>query len=368
MKHFDYTDEMISEREIMVAMPSMVVGVGVLSLPRYLAVGTSASDGVVSLVIGGIIAILLTWLVAKLAAGYPHQTFISYASLIATKPVAIVLTLVFAIISALIAAIQVREIADISKHYLFDRTPVEAIALVFLLVVIYAVSGSRAGLFRLNMLFFPIVFFIAILVLLFNLRWFEMGNLLPAFKTSFSGYVKGVGTSVTSLIGFGILWVYMVLVKQPKKAPKMAVIGMTIPIVFYVFLFIICIGVFGNSVTTNLLYPTIELAKVVELPGEFFERFESIFFVIWIMAIFNTAALGLDAAVFALTSIFKKIKKRTIIFMLSPVVYLIAMFPQEFTQVATFERTVSYSAVSFTIFVIILLSVLAKLRSVKRVD
>lgn len=367
MKRFDYADDMISEREIMIAMPSMVIGAGIIILPRNLAAETAGADGVVSLVIGGIIATFIAWLVAKLAAGFPHQTFISYASLIATKPVAIVLTFIFSLIAFLIAAIEVREIADVSKQYLFDRTPVEVIALTFLLVVVYAVSGSRAGLLRLNMMFLPIILFIATIVLVFNLKWFDMRHLQPMFQTSFKGYMHGVGTSVTSYIGFGILWFYMALVKQPKKAPKKAVIGMMIPIAFYIFLFVVCIAAFGNHMTSNLIYPTVELAKTTELPGEFFERFELVFFVIWIMAIFNTAAMGFDIAVFALTSIFKNIKKLTVVLILSPVIYLCAMYPQEPTGVSTLEKIISYSAVFYTIFVILFLTVIAKIRGVKRV-
>lgn len=368
VKHFEYADEWISEKEIMIAVPSMVIGTGVLTLPKDLAAETMAADGWVSIVIGGILAIMLTWVIAKLAVSFPHQTFMTYASKIVTRPVATILTFIFAVFALHIAAFQVRQIADISKQYLFERTPVEVIALSFFLVVIYAVSGSRVGLFRLNTMFLPLILIIASVVLLFNFRGFKIENLLPIFQTDLSGYAKGIGTSITSYMGFGILWFYISLVKQPKKVPKMAMIGMGIPVGLYALLFIIGIGVFGNAVTSNLLYPTVELAKEVQLPGEFFERFESLFFVIWIMAIFNTTAMALDIAVFAMTSILKKMSKMKIIFILSPIVYAIAMLPQDFTDVARFGAILGYTAVSYTVCVAILLIVLAKIRGVKRVD
>lgn len=365
MKRFEYADELISEREIMIAVPSIVIGVGVLTFPKSLASVTAAGDGWISILVGGVIAILITWLIAKMAANFPRQSFLSYASRIVTKPVAIVLTLLFAFISLQIVAYQIRGIADISKQYLFNRTPVEVLALTFLLVVVYAVSGSRAGLFRLNMMFFPIILSILLALTLLSMNEWDWHHLFPMFETSFTGYVKGIGTASTSYIGFGILWFYVALVKQPKKVPKYAAIGMCIPVALYILIYLVCIIVFGNIVTQNLIFPTVELAKGVEIPGEFFERFESIFFTIWIMAIFNSTSLALDISTFALTLIFKRVAKYKILFILSPLVYLIAMYPQNFIEVSAFGTYLGYSAFTYTLFVIILLWVVGKLRRVK---
>ncbi|WP_373895268.1 GerAB/ArcD/ProY family transporter [Virgibacillus natechei] len=366
MRKFEYADDKITEREIMFAIPSVVIGVGILSLPSELAGVTISSDGWIPLVIGGVIVTFVTWVVAHIAARFPQQDFLTYASKIVTKPVAIMMTFLFSIIALHVAALTVRRIADISKHYLFDKTPVEVIAFTFLLLVVYGVSGSRTGLFRLNVLFLPIILFISMLILAFNIGWFEPEMLLPVFQTSFSGYLEGIGTSITSYIGVFILWFYIALVKQPAKAPKKAVLGMCIPIVLYILLFVVSIGVFGNAVTSNLLYPVIELGKVVEVPGGFFQRFESVFFVIWIMAIFNSTAMALDIGVFAMNSIFKNTLKVKLIFILAPIVYFISMYPETIVEVDTFAKIVGYTAFLFTVFTAVLLLVTAKWRGVKR--
>ncbi|MFD1171161.1 GerAB/ArcD/ProY family transporter [Oceanobacillus picturae] len=366
VKSFKYADEKISDREVMVAIPSMVIGVGILSLPKNLATVTTASDGWIPLLLGGIIAVFMTWVVAKFAAGFPNQTFLTYATTIVSRPIAIVLSFLFVVIFVSITALQVREIAAISKQYIFDRTPLEVIALAFLLVVLYGVSGSRAGLFRLNIMFLPIILFVALIVFIFNIGWFEFGNLLPTFTTSFSGYTEALNTSVTSYLGFSILWFYIGLMDQPKKAPKLVALGMCIPVVLYLLLFILCIGVFGQKVTANILYPTVELAKVVDIPGGFFERFESVFFVIWIMAIFNTTAMALDVAVLVTTSIFKKTVKIKVLLILAPIVYLVSMFPQDVTQISAFSSFIGNTTFIYTVFIAVLLIVMAKARGVKR--
>src|SRR5699024_9639629 len=96
---------------------------------------------------------------------------------------------------------------------------------------------------------------------------------------------------------------------------------------------LISIGVFGNIVTSNLMYPTLDLAKRVDLPGAIFERIDSIAYTIWIMAIFNTVCMFLDICVLLLSSIFKKAKKQTMLFILSPIILFIALLPRGVNQI-----------------------------------
>ncbi|UOQ84784.1 GerAB/ArcD/ProY family transporter [Gracilibacillus salinarum] len=365
MKKFEYADEQISDKQILIAVPSFVIGIGVLSLPKYIASVTTASDGWVALLIGGIIAMVITWSVAKLSARFPNQSFFTYSSAIVTRPIAMMLTFLFSCLSMGITALQIRQIADISKHYLLKETPVEVISFTFLLLIIYAVAGSRTALFRLNTMFLPFVLFVAVIVIVFNIKWMHPSFLLPAFETDLTSYFDAVKSSVLSYAGFGILWFYITLVKKPEKTPQLAVIGMCIPILLYFALYLTCILVFGTSVTANLQYPTVELAKIVEIPGGILERFESLFFVIWIMAIFNTTSMALDIAVLALQSIFKNTAKVILIFIITPIIYIAGMLPQELVQVSQFSSFIGYSSVLYTAFVVILLSIIAKIRKVK---
>ncbi|RYG73119.1 hypothetical protein EU245_07825 [Lentibacillus lipolyticus] len=198
MRKFEYADDQISDKELMVAVPSVVVGIGVLTLPRALAEPTNGVDGLIALVIGGAFVIVLTWLVAKFAVQFPQESFFSYASSIASKPVAALFTFLFAIYGLLTTAYETRVIADVAEQYLFSQTPSGVIALTFLLVVIYALSGSRAGLFRLNMMFFPIIVFMSILLIVFNIRLFILDNLLPILTSDLSSQWSALKASTFS--------------------------------------------------------------------------------------------------------------------------------------------------------------------------
>lgn len=365
MKNFEYADGEIGYREIMFAVPSIIIGVGILSLPRQLSLVTKGSDGWVSIILGGIIVGICCWIVSKLASRFPGQTFYDYSAKIITKPVALILTVIFAIHFSLFTAYEMRSIAFITKQYLLHRTPTEVIALAFLLVVIYSVAGERVSLFRLNIMFLPIIFFITLIVGLFNIQLIEMDNFFPVFQTSISGYASGVKETIFSFEGFEILLFYVALMNRPKKAMKASLFGMSVVVILYLFIHIITIGSFSYLATAQLLYPTVELAKEVQVPGGFFERFESIFFTIWIMALFNTAAMGYDVALLAINSIFKRVKKHVIIFIMAPIIYIVGLLPQDFNGMNKMAQYISYLGVVMGFVLPAILLVLAKLRRLK---
>src|SRR5690625_3233624 len=264
--------EKISGNEFMIALPSMMIGVAVLSLPSDLAKVTLFSDGWLSIVLGGVIFTFFTILGAKIVSLFAGEQFLTYTSFLVSKPVAIVLTIVNVCIGLFLSAYSVRSVAYISQQSFFEQTPMEVLSLCFLLVVIYAVSCSRVGIFRLNVLFFPIIMITFFLISIFNIQWFDMNNIFPLFKSNPRDYWQGIVKTYDVFIGFGIILLYACIIKKSQHLTKKIVIGISISVLFYLVLFILTIGVFGNAVTQNLSYPMIELAKRVDIPGGIFER------------------------------------------------------------------------------------------------
>src|SRR5690625_1552851 len=215
MNPFKYSDEYISSNEFMIALPSMMIGVSVLSLPSEVASVTKFSDGWISILVTGVIFTLFAVMGVKLASLFPDKSFFDYTSFLVTRPVAIVLVFINVFIALFLSAYSVRSVAYISQQQLFDQTPIEVLGLLFLLVIIYAVSGSRAGIFRLNILFLPIILGAILFVGLFNIQYFDLPNFLPVFKTTPKEYWLGMVESLEAFIGFGIVLFYVVMIKKP---------------------------------------------------------------------------------------------------------------------------------------------------------
>lgn len=366
MSTFKYGDDKIQSKDIMIALPSMAIGVGILPFSRMLAQDTQFMDGWVVILFSGIIVLMFTWAIAKLASNFPNQSFLSYASSLVSKPVAIFFTVLFTIQGVALTAFEVRAIAEISHQYLFNHTPVEVVALTFLLVVVYAVSSSRGGIFRLNAMFLPIIFITTGLLVLFSLPFMRLHHVLPLFTTDLQGYLQGSLKTTLSYTGIGILFFYISLVREPKNVARDAVIGMSWVILLYILIYVTCVAVFGELTTANIRFPLIELAKSIEIPGGFFERIESIFYVIWIMAIFTTTVMALDVAVLALSSLLPHVKKMHLLFILSPLIFAIAMFPRDFIEMENFGDYMSYSGWSLIVIIGTSLWIMYKVKGAKQ--
>lgn len=349
------SEEYIQDKDIMFAVASNIISITILFLPRYITEHTVSSDGWITIVLGGIIAILLGWLLAKIAVSFPNQSFYSFASYLVTKPIAILLSLFFILQFIAISSFQMREIATLSHEYLFDRTPLEVVCLAFILVVIYGVSGSRIAIFRLNVLFFPFIILGLFLLIIAPIGAVKLENLLPVLETDLDGILAGTTSSLNAFLGFSIVLFYISLIKKPVKVPKMTVLGILWPFTFYIIIFIICVGVFGNVTINNLYYPVFELSKIVSIPGVFFERFDSILFIIWTIIVFTTCLMAFDIAVLLINSIFPKVNKQTIIFILSPVIFFLAILPKNYIQINSMAKYMSYFEITFIIFVTFLL-------------
>jgi len=307
MKKFEYSGDEVGRRLIGFSTASIVVGVGILTLPNMLAETNKTSDGWIAILIAGVMSILFVTIIAKLASRFPRKTFYEYSSAITMRPIGFVLTLLYFIYFILFVAYEVRSVSGIASNYLFDKTPQEVVSLIFLLTVIYAVSGSRAALLRLNVIFFPMVLTVVVLVQVMSFNYFDMTNLQPMIVTDLSGIWEGAKKCSYSFLGFEVLLFYIAYMDRPKDASKAAVSGLFAVILLYLGIYIFSIGIFSQEGTANLVIPTIEIAKEIKVPGQFFERFESVFLTIWFMTVFNTASMAFDVATIAVCSVFKKL-------------------------------------------------------------
>lgn len=97
MNRLPDTKGIISDRDILVAVITNIIGVLTLTSPRSIAEVTDSSDGWIVIIVGGLIASGCAWIVAKIASSFPNQTFLSYASYLLSKPVAVIITFIFSI-------------------------------------------------------------------------------------------------------------------------------------------------------------------------------------------------------------------------------------------------------------------------------
>lgn len=365
MRSFEYGDEEISPKMLGYAVVSMAIAIGILIMPRIITNTTELFDGSFAVLIGGSISLVLGYFSAKLASKFPKQPFYTYAQKIATKPVAIALTLLMALFFLSITSFELRSLSNIASKYLFDVTPPQVVSLVFFLAVIYAVSGSDVAVLRLNLMFLPIFLTVLLMLFVFNIRYLDVTHFTPFFTTSWYGMLQASLNVAKGMYSFSVVLFYISFMNKPKKAVKATMIGVSLTLLINFTIFFFVVGQLGHAVTQNVMYPTIEMAKETEVPGEFFARFDSLFFTVWIMAIFNTTTMAFHIAILAINSLFKKAKKFTLILIHAPIIYFVSMLVGDSIQLGVLSSWMfNYGLILLGVTPITLL-VIAKFRKVK---
>lgn len=353
--------DQITTPQAAVILSSFILGVGIITLPRSATEKLGTPDAWITVIIGGFLSMVVGLLMTKLSQRFPGKTFYQYTQEIVGKGLGWFLSFFLIIYFILLTGFEVRAMAEVIRVFLLVATPVEVTIILLLCVSVYLVMGGVNSIARLYEILLPFTIIFFILVLFLGFKVFELDNLRPVLGDGLVPLIKGMEPSALAYLGFEIMLFLPAFMGQPKKAVKALVIGISIPMILYIFTVILVVGGLSVDDVVTETFPTITLIRSFEVTGILFERFESLLFAVWILQIFTTVALAHYLASLGFAQIFKK-SIRPFAFGMLPVFYLIAMSPQNVNEVFTLGDWISYTFVLITIIPVVLY-LIAKLRS-----
>ena len=152
--------------------------------------------------------------------------------------------------------------------------------------------------------------------------------------------------------------------KEPHKAGKAVLVGITIPIFIYVITVVMVIGALSIDGVVIRTWPTLDLIRSFELTGLIFERFDSLLLVVWIMQMFASFTINHYAASLGLSQLFQK-NIHPFMYGLLPVIYLISMIPKNINDVFKLGDVIGNIALVLFGFLPLLLLIISKIKGVK---
>ncbi len=283
----------ISPLEMSFSLIAFIIGVGVLTMPGVLADTLDTADGWISIIIAGLMIMVLIFIYVNLQKHFPGHTFLQFLRQgTLGKWWAFIFSVLFIVYFVTILGFEARVLGIVFDLYLLDRTPSYIIVASIFLVTSYAVSKGISGIIHLNVLFSPIILFVLMGIITFNVQNFELAPLLPVAPKGFVHILKGIPDVVLAFIGIEILFFFMAFMKEDKLSTWPLNIGIAIIMLSYLLVTIFTYFVFSMDESKVVTFGTVELAKEIEIPGGFFERVESMMITVWTMAIFNTIAIS----------------------------------------------------------------------------
>ncbi len=347
----------ITTSQAVVILVNYILAAGILTLPRVSVEKVKTPDVWISVFLGGLIAMIAGVIIVKLSQQFPGKTFYQYCQEIVGKWVGGFLSLVIVGYFFTISAFEVRTMAEVTGFFLLEGTPTWGIILPFLWVGFYLIIGGINPIARMFEIILPITIIIFLLVTFMSLGIFEIDNLRPVLGLGMLPVLKGIKTASLAFLGPEIMLLLVAFLKQPDKAVKVVLVGISIPLIFYVLTVVMVIGALSVDGVVTRTWPTLDLMRSFEITGLIFERFESLLLVIWIMQIFATFTITYYAAALGLAQLFKK-NIKPFIYGLIPIIYIIAMFPKNINDLFKLgDRIGNVAIFLFGVLPLILLSI-----------
>ena len=259
----------ITTSQAVVIIVNYILGTGILTLPRASVEKVKTPDVWLSVILGGILAMVSGVIMVKLTQGFPEKTFYQYSQEIVGKWIGRLLSFLIIGYFLTTSAFQIRSMAEVISFFLW--------------IGLYLIMSGINSIARMFEIIFPITVFIFLVISFMSIGIFEIDNLRPVLGFGIKPVLDGIKTTSLAYTGPEIMLILLVFMEQRKKAVKAILVGISIPLVFYVITVVMVIGALSIDGVVTRTWPTIDLMRSFEISGLIFERFESLLLVIWIM-------------------------------------------------------------------------------------
>lgn len=342
---------------------STIIGVGVLPLPLF-AVRAANSGAPLVTLLGVLLTLLASILIAVLGKRYPQQTLIQYSEHILGRWLAAAGSLLIIVFFAVLTSLTAREFGEVILTSVLKNTPLEITVLIMLLLAGLATRAGMSEFAYMHYFYMPLMLIPGLVIVALSLKNAETLNLQPfwGIEPSLPKMGQGVLTVAALCQASFIMSAVIPSMNKPEKALAASLWGTGIAGGFYVIIVVATVSVFGSEEILNLLWPTLELAKTTSLPANILERLDAAFLFVWVTAVFTTLLSSYFLTVYSLAQLLRLKEHRMFSFFLLPVVFMIALVPHNILHMYAIVEAVGRIGLCITIGYPALLLVISLLR------
>jgi spore germination protein len=339
-------------------MISSMIGVGLLTIPRTSTV-LLHQMGWIGPISGCLIASVAVAAIVYLGNQFPGLTLVEFMPRIFGTVVGAVCVFLFILYQFFNAGITARLFGEVVVTSVLPNTPLEAIIVTLLLLVVFLCCHEIEVVARVNELLIPFLLLPSLLIPLVALMNADWYNLLPFHVESWTDVIKTGMDTYTLYTGYELLMVYFAFSIPGARLGLASMTGMSFALVVYVLSVVAGITVFGYEELQRLVWPTLELVKVTQRAGWFLERFESAFLAIWVASVFTTIGNMFYATIFSLRRWLRKgirFQQISAVVMMVPLFYF-TLVPQNIVELFSYTDHLTTMGYMVTIVVPILLAI-----------
>lgn len=336
---------------------STIIGVSVLPLPLIAARAADTGAPLVTL-IGIVISFFGLAVVTKLGMRFPEQSIIRYSEVILGKWMGRICSLMLIVFFSLLTGLASREFGEVVISAVLQETPLEVTVIVMLLLAAIFTRNDVNTFAYIHYFYLPVILAPVLIIVALSFKNANVLYLQPLWGNDPSGMITGTLTIAALFQGSFIMTMVIPSMRNPQKAMKATLWAFIIAGGLYLLIVLATVSVFGPEEIKKLLWPTLELARDTSLPGNILQRLDVIFIAVWVTAVFTTIYSTYMFTVYAMSKLFRVRDHKMFSFFILPIVFVIAMIPQNTLQMYEIIQLVGMLGLIITILYPLLLYVI----------
>lgn len=354
----------ISTVEAISIVLTIFVAHTLVTLPRNLLVSTKSST-IINLIFVSIIAIIFTLIIYKLFKSFGSNDIIDISQYLGGPLFKKVIGIIFISYFIFSASTLLRNFCECLKIVYYPMTSLIFIILAFIIAISIANKFEFETSAKVSLIILPFVLFTILFIFFANFKNFNINNIFPILGDGlFDTFVTGIG-NLAAFGGIEILYFLPPYLKEPKDFKKISMYSIGIACIYLLLCVSTLLFMFSFLVEVDEIMPLYSAARYIEF-GNFFQRLESSFLLIWIMSItcYLSISLRLSMSIFKKITNIKQEKNLTLVF--SFLIFSIALLPKNYAISSFLESSVYHYLVlgiAFVLsFIILLLAHIKKKR------
>lgn len=276
------TKSKIGTAEAIMLVLTIIVTHTISSMPREILVSTKSAT-IINLIFVSVLAIIISYFIVKLLKNFPGLDIIDISEFLGGKVFKNIIGIIFILYFLVSSSILLRNFCETLKIIYYPMTNIIFIIALFIIAVCIANRLDFNASLKTNLLILPLVLASIIFLFFANMNKFVPERIFPIFGDGlFNTFVLGLG-NLASFGGIAYLYFLPPFLKEPKKMKKIAIVSIGISAIYLILCVSTLLFMFSFFMEANEITPLYNATRYIEF-GSFFQRLESVFLLIWILA------------------------------------------------------------------------------------
>ena len=334
---------------------SVVISYITSSLPRTF-INETKSATLLNILYNTIIVLFITLIVCKLFKNFPGFDLLDISKFLGGNVFKNIVGILFISYFIITSSIMLRNFCEALVVVYYPLTSYVFIILMFIIAIFLVNKLSFNATLNASTIIFPLVLLSVIFLFFGNFNNFSYNRIFPILgKGFYNTFVLGL-KNISAFGGIGYLYFLPPILKEPEKFKKIAIISIFLSSSFIFLCVATLLLMFSIFLTLDEIMPLFSAARHIEF-SSFFQRFESIFLLIWIISFCCYLSIVCKFSAHIFNKMFNLSDIKPILNIFTILIFGISLIPKNYAVSNLFETNI-YRYLRITVGFILGLSIL----------